>query len=219
MNEEVVQRVADEMAKKIKQVYGMMPSGVTSGGGGGSSSTRNSIVASPRRSARKTLAETEADVKPPEKQVELCFGGTEPKAGCKDCGDIMYMRTTGQDERYLAHTYEWWRRQHIDYGTDWAKERMLDYIRDEHQGVLDPKWTGDDKPAVPEARQPEKKLWPVGKTLPTIWAALVCVYGTLWVVDGKLLYLLCTVMYAFLVIMNYTVKVRRSKSSSRRKLT
>ena len=205
VNEEVVQRAADEMAKKIKQVYGMMPYGIASGGGGGSSSTRNSIVTSPRRNARKTPAEAEADVKP----AELCSGGDEPKAGCKDCGDIVYMRATGQDERFLAHSYEWWRRQHIEHGTDWAKERMLDFIRPEHQGVLDPAWTGEEKPRPWE--QAKKVPRPLSG-LSLAWIGIAGIDLGLFISTGSLIYLLCVILYTVAITFNQIVHTKKRRA-------
>jgi hypothetical protein len=200
LDPKIVQQVADEMAKKIQQAV-LMAGRVLSGGGGGSSTSSNRLVESPRRVARKAPKKMEADTKPAPGWIEMCRGGDTPVTGCKNCGVVMFMRTTGQNEHLITHTYEWWRNQHIKYGTDWAKERMLDYIRDEHQGVLDPEWTGEEKPLPWERKEPVKVPSAV-PVLSLVWIALAGVDLGLFASTGKILYLFCVTMYIIAISAN-----------------
>lgn len=206
VDDATIQRIADDMAKKMRAAAMMVPPMM--GGGAGGTSYSNRLVQSPRRAVRKTAAEAEADTKPA--VTEACRGGDEPAAGCKDCGDVMFMRTTGQDENLITHSYEWWRKQHIAHGTDWAKERMLDFMRDEHQGVLDPEWTGEEKP-LPWERKPVKKVPPVIPALSVVWMALAGVDLGLYASSGKIVYLFCVVMYIAVTFnqMRHTSKRRK----------
>lgn len=90
---------------------------------------------------------------------ELCQGGRKPKTGCKDCGDQLYMTVTGRDGQKPPVLYEGWRNDHDRTGLPWARERMLDHMRPEHNGVLDEGWKplpvrSDDPPVTAARNQP-----------------------------------------------------------------
>jgi hypothetical protein len=86
-------------------------------------------------------------------EKELCKLGTKPKANCVACGDMVYMTVTGRDRKDPPKSYEDWRDEHDRFGLPWAKERMLDHMKDKHLGVLDAKWkplpVSSDEPPAP----------------------------------------------------------------------
>jgi hypothetical protein len=97
-------------------------------------------------------------VPPPEPEKELCQGGTFAKEGCVACTDTLYMTITGRDGQYPPDNYERWRSDHIRYGLPWAKERMLDFMKNQHLGVLDKNWKPDADPAIVVKKQ-KAKSW------------------------------------------------------------
>jgi hypothetical protein len=150
--------------------------------------------------------------------AELCKGGDKAREGCVDCGDRLFMDTTGQQGKPAPVSYEGWREMHIKYGTDWAKERMLDFIRPEHMGVLDPAWTGEEKKPAKPAIRPQKVPRLIGvQTM--VWSGGLAWAGSSFVMTGKVLDLYCAILYVILIVLNViTARKKRAQAQSRNRM-
>lgn len=116
---------------------------------------------------------------PEKEELELCKGGPHPAAGCKICGDKLYMTVTGREGECPPVSYDSWRLEHDKTGLPWAKDRMLDHMKEWHNGVLDENW----KP-LPVTEDPQL---PVNRTHVPVLSKngiTFALLGIMWLIFG-----------------------------------
>ncbi len=216
------QTAAEDLVKRIASVFSVpswqMPQNVISPvpldrvrGAGRSHRPRHDLIPVPEEPV--ALAEPVLPV--PVQETELCKGGTEARVGCIRCGDRIYMTATGRDGQTAPASFEDWRDDHTKYGVPWAKERMLEYLKDYHVGILDEAW----KPPVVDVADPaatvHRKKLPLNQMLPTSVAAIAGgTYLAGWIITGKLEYFLITAIFMIFVTMGVVRMIEKSRENS-----